>query len=220
LPDSSVVASFIDSVQSQLRTGMLLIDTSTGDPLQTAALGESLAAQNVEYLDATVLGSSAVVRDGQAIVMAGGTQQGFDSAGDVFESFAKRAFRVGPWGGGSRMKLVVNLVLGLNRLALAEGLTLARALQLDLPTALEVLQAGAAYSAAMDAKGAKMISGDFSPQARLSQHLKDVRLMLQSAERTGVKLPLSEVHRELLERAEAAGFGELDNSAILRAFDL
>jgi 3-hydroxyisobutyrate dehydrogenase-like beta-hydroxyacid dehydrogenase len=65
-----------------------------------------------------------------------------------------------------------------------------------------------------------MISGDFSPQARLSQHLKDVRLMLQSAERTGVKLPLSEVHRELLERAEAAGFGELDNSAILRAFDL
>jgi 3-hydroxyisobutyrate dehydrogenase-like beta-hydroxyacid dehydrogenase len=152
LPDSSVVASFIDSVQSQLRTGMLLIDTSTGDPLQTAALGESLAAQNVEYLDATVLGSSAVVRDGQAIVMAGGTQQGFDSAGDVFESFAKRAFRVGPWGGGSRMKLVVNLVLGLNRLALAEGLTLARALQLDLPTALEVLQAGAAYSAAMAPK--------------------------------------------------------------------
>ena len=86
--------------------------------------------------------------------------------------------------------------------------------------ALAVLQAGAAYSAVMDAKGAKMISGDFAPQARLSQHLKDVRLMLQSAARTGVDLPLSNVHRELLERAEAAGLGDLDNSAILRAFDL
>ena len=220
LPDSAVVGSLIDSVQSQLRAGLLVIDTSTGDPLQTAALGASLAPQGVEYLDATVAGSSAVVRDGKAVVMVGGTEKAFRSARDVFDCFAKRTFHVGPWGSGSRMKLVVNLVLGLNRAALAEGLTLARALQLDPPTVLAVLQAGAAYSAVMDAKGAKMISGDFAPQARLSQHAKDVRLMLQSAERTGVELPLSAVHRELLERAEAAGLGDLDNSAILRAFDL
>jgi len=219
LPDSSVVASLVDSAQSQLRPGLLVIDTSTGEPLETAALGESLAARGVEYLDATVLGSSEVVRQGNAIVMAGGTQKAFRSASDVFDCFAKRTFHVGPWGSGSRMKLVVNLVLGLNRAALAEGLTLARALELDAATALTVLQAGAAYSAVMDAKGDKMISGDFAPQARLSQHLKDVRLMLQAAERTGVELPLSNVHRELLQRADAAGLGDLDNSAILRAFD-
>ena len=55
-------------------------------------------------------------------------------------------------------------------------------------------------------------------QARLSQHLKDVRLILAAAGRTGTDLPLSILHRELLERVEAAGGGELDNSAILRAF--
>jgi 2-hydroxy-3-oxopropionate reductase len=84
---------------------------------------------------------------------------------------------------------------------------------------LAILKAGAAYSAVMDAKGAKMLSGDFAPQARLSQHAKDVRLILEAARRGGIDLPLSRIHRELLERAEAAGLGDLDNSAILRAFE-
>ena len=66
----------------------------------------------------------------------------------------------------------------------------------------------------MDAKGPKMVQRDYDVKARLSQHLKDVRLMLQSAERLGVQLPLSQTHRELLARAEEQGLGELDNSAI------
>ena len=68
----------------------------------------------------------------------------------------------------------------------------------------------------MDAKGPKMVDGEFTPQARLSQHIKDVRLMLEEAARSGTSLPMSAVHLELLEQAEAAGFGELDNSAIIR----
>ena len=99
-----------------------------------------------------------------------------------------------------------------------KGLTLAAALELDLPTTLAILKAGPAYSTVMDTKGEKMLSGDFTPQARLSQHLKDVRLILAAAAQSGAKLPLSNVHRQLLEWAEAAGLGELDNSAILRAF--
>jgi 3-hydroxyisobutyrate dehydrogenase-like beta-hydroxyacid dehydrogenase len=72
----------------------------------------------------------------------------------------------------------------------------------------------------MDVKGRKMIEGDFTPQARLSQHLKDVRLMLSNAEQAGLTLPFSATHRELLEQAEAAGFGELDNCAIIEALRL
>jgi 3-hydroxyisobutyrate dehydrogenase-like beta-hydroxyacid dehydrogenase len=68
----------------------------------------------------------------------------------------------------------------------------------------------------MDAKGPKMVEGEFSPQARLSQHIKDVRLMVEEASRGGATLPISAVHLELLEQAEAAGFGDLDNSAIIR----
>ena len=150
--------------------------------------------------------------------MAGGTDETFAVAREILATFASEVFHVGPCGSGSRMKLVVNLVLGLNRAVLAEGITLARALELDPSRALEVLRASAAYSKVMDTKGPKMLAEEFAPQARLSQHLKDVRLILAAAERTGADLPLSLVHRELLERAEQAGFGPLDNSAIIKAF--
>ena len=117
------------------------------------------------------------------------------------------------------MKLVSNLVLGLNRVALAEGLVFARTLGIDLEAALQVLIGSMAYSRIMDTKGRKMIEGDFRTQARLSQHLKDIRLILAAAAAAGQELPLTEAHRRLLEAAESAGFGDADNSAIIRAFD-
>jgi len=219
LPDSDVVSAVIDQMGSALQRGQIVVDTTTGEPEATAALAESLAQRGVEYLDVTIVGSSEQVRQGEVITLAGGSEAAFRQITDLVGTFARQVFHVGPCGAGARMKLVVNLVLGLNRAVLAEGLTLGGALGLDAATCLEVLRSGAAYSTVMDIKGAKMISGDFAPQARLSQHLKDVRLMLAAAERTGIELPLSSLHRELLERAEAAGYGELDNSAVIRAFD-
>jgi 3-hydroxyisobutyrate dehydrogenase-like beta-hydroxyacid dehydrogenase len=70
----------------------------------------------------------------------------------------------------------------------------------------------------MDTKGEKMLAGDFSPQATLSQHLKDVRLILDAAAGRAQRLPLTETHRALLELAESLGCGPLDNSAIVRAW--
>ena len=64
-----------------------------------------------------------------------------------------------------------------------------------------------------------MLRRDFTPQARLAQHLKDVRLIVAEAARVGARVPLSEVHRALLERVEAAGGGADDNSAVIRAYD-
>lgn len=110
------------------------------------------------------------------------------------------------------MKLVSNLVLGLNRAALAEALVFAQGIGIKPAAALDVLRGSMAYSRVMDVKGQKMLNEDFAVQARLSQHLKDVRLILDN----GVQLPLSEVHCRLLEQAEAMGWGELDNSAIIK----
>lgn len=219
LPDSKVVSNVLDAVSPQLRPGLRIIDTTTGAPDETTTIAATLAKRGVEYLDATVLGSSVQTRSGDVVVMVGGSAECVAASRELLASFAREVFHVGPVGAGARMKLVVNLVLGLNRAVLAEGLTLAKALELDLPQALAVLRSGAAFSAVMDSKGAKMLTGEFSPQARLSQHLKDVRLMLEAAERTATPLPLSDVHRQLLERAEAAGFGDADNSAVIRAFD-
>jgi len=220
LPDDTVVAEVLKESGEALTDGTTVIDTTTGDPLRQARIGRRLAEQGISYLDATVGGSSRHVREGTAVVMAGGATQVFVGCGDLLDAFTSRAFHVGDCGSGSRMKLVVNLVLGLNRAALAEGLALADGFELDPSLALECLQAGPAWSRAMDDKGQKMIEGDFEPQARLSQHLKDVRLIIEAGANLDVVLPLSRSHLGLLEAVEAAGFGEDDNSAVIRAWGL
>src|SRR5581483_4874146 len=180
--------------------------------------GKQLAELGVDYVDACVGGSSAQVRRGEAVVMAGGSVQAWERSRDLFDAFAKKSWLLGPPGSGARMKLVFNLVLGLNRAVLAEGLEFAAHAGIAPSQALEVLREGAAYSGVMDTKGERMVTADFSPEARLSQHRKDVRLILAAAERWGAVTPLSHVHDALLERAEALGYGQADNSAVITAF--
>jgi 3-hydroxyisobutyrate dehydrogenase-like beta-hydroxyacid dehydrogenase len=134
------------------------------------------------------------------------------------ECFSRQIFYAGPCGSGAKMKLASNLVLGLNRAALAEGLAFAGAIGLDLEAALEVFMGTMAHSRIMDTKGRKMVQRDFQTQARLSQHLKDVRLMIDAAGDAGLALPLSQTHRGIMEAAERAGYGEADNSALIEAY--
>jgi 3-hydroxyisobutyrate dehydrogenase-like beta-hydroxyacid dehydrogenase/aryl-alcohol dehydrogenase-like predicted oxidoreductase len=218
LPDSDATRAVVAEAGEAVR-GATVIDTTTGDPDATEEIGRQLAAAGCDYLDATLTGSSERARAGGLVVTAGGPAEVFARAEPLFRTFAARWFHVGSWGSGARTKLVVNLVLGLNRAALAEGLALARCSGLDLAAVLEILQSGAAYSRAMDAKGAKMIAGDYTPQAKLSQHLKDVRLILGEGDKCGATLPLSRQHEALLVELAERGLGEWDNSAVFRAFE-
>jgi 3-hydroxyisobutyrate dehydrogenase-like beta-hydroxyacid dehydrogenase len=219
LPTSEIAESVLRESERSIRRDAIIIDTTTGDPDDMAKLGARLAQAGVHYLDATVAGNSAEVLKGDVTVLAGGDPGAFRAIEPLLATFAKRSFHLGPCGHGARMKLVVNLMLGLSRAVLAEALTLAGKTGLDRRVALEVLKASNAYSRVMDAKGEKMLTGDFTPVARLSQHLKDVRLMLEAAGRVGANLPLSEAHRALLEACERAGYGQLDNAAVIKAFD-
>jgi 3-hydroxyisobutyrate dehydrogenase-like beta-hydroxyacid dehydrogenase len=216
---TEVVEEVLERLADHLRPGQLLIDTTTGQPEQTARLGARLAAQGVLYLDAPISGSSAQTRRGDITAIVGGPREALDACRDLFDCCAARTIYAGPCGNGSKMKLVSNLVLGLNRAALAEGLVFAQAIGLDMDAALQVLLNSMAYSRIMDTKGRKMIDGDFGTQARLSQHLKDLRLILNAAEKAGQVLPLTDAHRRLLEVAEEAGFGDADNSAVILAYN-
>jgi 3-hydroxyisobutyrate dehydrogenase-like beta-hydroxyacid dehydrogenase len=220
LPTTEIVQHVLAEIEPALQPGDILLDTTTGVPDAMAAIGVSLAKRGIHYLDATIAGSSAQVRTGEVIVMLGGHVSAATACEDLLRTFAKQWFHLGPCGSGARMKLVVNLVLGLNRAVLAEGLAFARACGVDSAVALEVLQASPAYSRVMETKGRKMLEHDFEPQARLRQHLKDVRLILDEAAQHDAKTPLSELHRRLLETIVAAGFGDEDNAAILRAFEI
>ncbi len=202
--------------EAPLRPGHMSADISTGSPEDAEALCAELAARGAHYADATVSGSSAQALRRELLVMAGGDEAIVDVFRDVFATFASDVVYVGPVGNGARMKLVTNLVLGLNRAALAEGLAFASALGLEGAATLEVMRRSMAYSRIMDTKGEKMINGDFTTQAKLSQHLKDVRLILSAST---LDLPLSAAHCALLEKAVTLGLGDLDNSALIRTYE-
>ena len=212
---TEVVEAVLAQLDSGLHAGQILLDTTTGEPERTAALGARLAGRAVQYLDAPISGSSAQTRRGEATVLVGGDRATFEVCADLWRVMGAKAIHVGPCGSAAKMKLITNLVVGLNRAALAEGLAFAGAIGIAPAAALEVMAGSMAYSRMMDTKGRKMVERDFAVQARLSQHLKDVRLILQAAGAAGLTLPVTDTHRRLLEQAEAAGLGERDNSAII-----
>lgn len=217
LPHDGVSREVLGAMRPELRSGSIVLDATTGDPDAMVEIGRRLAEEGIAYLDATVSGSSAHVRAGDGVLMVGGPEGAFAECEELFRVLARQTLYGGPCGHGARLKLITNLVLGLNRAALAEGLVFADRLGVDGTLALAALRAGVAYSRIMDTKGEKMLDGDFSPQAKLSQHRKDVDLMLTAAARHGQNLPLTTVHRELLSQAEQLGFGDQDNSAVIMA---
>jgi 3-hydroxyisobutyrate dehydrogenase-like beta-hydroxyacid dehydrogenase len=219
LPTRDHVTSVVSSLSGTWSEGTILLDATTGDPQSARRLATELADRGVEYLDTTVAGSSAQAREGQIILMIGGPANAVNRCTDLFNTLAKGWYHVGPSGSGSTMKLVVNLVLGLNRAVLAEALQLAIRSGLDPAETLEVLRAGPAFSTVMDTKGQKMIDRDFDPQARLAQHHKDVELILELGRAHDARLPLSHLHEELLRELIQQGLGPLDNSAVIRAFE-
>ncbi len=225
LPDTDVVLQVVEGPGGILESIPILsgpryiIDTTTGEPDETAALAQRLARQGIYFLDAPFSGSSQQVRDKEVIFMVGGDKKPFEECKDIFDALGEKVFYVGESGNGSKAKLASNLILGLNRLTLAEGLVFASKLGLDAQGFLELLKVTPAYSAAMNVKGKKMLDGDFTTQARLRQHHKDVSIILKYAEKLGQALPLSRVHLDVLKKAIEAGDGDLDNSAVIREIE-
>ena len=210
LPDSNHTARLLESI----RGSKTIIDTTTGDPAQMARF----AGTHTNYLDVTIGGSSAHLRAGEAILMAGGALDVFQANENFLKKLSDKVFHCGPPGAGAKMKLVFNLVLGLNRAALAEGLAFAERSGLPLEQTLEILQAGPAASSIMERKGPKMLNREYAPEARLAQHHKDVGLILAAAAKSQIHLPLTQAHDRILAIAEALGFAESDNSALIEAY--
>jgi 3-hydroxyisobutyrate dehydrogenase len=202
---------------TEMARDAILLDITTCAPAESRRLAADLAAHGIRMLDAPLSGSSSVARAGELLAMVGGPLDAFEECRPLLDTFASHVVYVGENGAGASAKLVTNLILGLNRLALAEGLALGLRAGLDPDALLELLGHSAAASRALAHKGRRMVSGDFAPDAKLSQHLKDVRLIRDFGEKLGAALPATRLHEQLLEQAVADGLGELDNSAIIRA---
>ena len=189
---------------------------STCDPDRITALAARLPGRRVRFVEAPVSGTSEQTARGESLGLVGGDRGAADAARAVIEAICPRWHYLGAAGNGGRAKLAINLILGINRAALAEGLVFAERMGLDPAAFLPVARDSAAYSQIMDVKGGKMLAGDFAPQGYVTQSLKDFTLMLEQAQRLKQRLPLGETYKSLMDGCVAHGEGELDNSAVIR----
>jgi 2-hydroxy-3-oxopropionate reductase len=205
-----------DGIGAAARPGTLVVDATTARPADSVATGRALAERGIGFVDASVSGSSAMAWERDIVILAGGSGEQVERARPVLEAMARSVRHVGPLGSGTRTKLIVNLALGVHRLALAEALVLGERSGLDLAELLDVLKDSAAYSKAMDGWGDRMVTGDHDrPRSRIRQHAKDVRLMLDEGVAVGAPLPLTGTLAGVLEQAHEYGLADADNSAVV-----
>ena len=196
-------------------SGKIVMCLSTCDPDRIAALGDRVISRGIRLLDTPISGTSQEVRQGDAVGLIGGDDVVADEVKPILDALCTRCFHIGRIGDGGRAKLAVNLILGLNRLALAEGLVFAERLGLDPGKFLDVARGAACYSRVMENKGPKMVRREFTPEGRARQTLKDAHLMLDQARAVGQRLPLLEVHEQILTACVQHGEADCDNSVVI-----
>ncbi|MBI2178680.1 MAG: NAD(P)-dependent oxidoreductase [Candidatus Tectomicrobia bacterium] len=205
-----------NGVAEAAEPGLIVIDASTSSPDDSAETARLLREKGIGFVDASLSGGSNDAWAGTLVAVAGGEKADFERARPLIACFSRSVHYMGPNGAGALAKLIINHVLGLNRLALAEGLVFGMKAGVEMETLLGVLKDSAAYSKAMDQRGKIMISADYAnPISRVRQHHKDVRLILAQGQKLGAPMPLEQVHQQVLQAAELNGLADADTGAIV-----
>jgi 3-hydroxyisobutyrate dehydrogenase-like beta-hydroxyacid dehydrogenase len=218
LPNSDIVREVVlgrNGIAEGAGPGLIIADASTSRPEDSQRLGAELAKRGIGFLDAAVSGTSAMAWKKDLIVIAGGTPEHFEACKPLFAGFARAAYRMGPVGSGAMTKLVINLVLFGNRLALAEGLVFGMKAGMEGEALLAVLQDGACSSKTMIDKGPKMLNADFSPEGQVKTSLKDARLALEQGQRYGAPMFVGALWAQLQQSAYQHGLADHDSSSFI-----
>jgi 2-hydroxy-3-oxopropionate reductase len=223
LPTSKIVSEVVHQglrlIDNPVKD-LVLIDTSTADPRLSKELAEEISNSGMYFLDAAVSGTSEMCKAKDTLFMVGGSESMYTQWAELFKDMGRESVFMGESGTGSAIKLVVNLVLAINRMGMAEGLTLAKMAGIDQAKALEVLKKSAAYSKSMDQKGSRMVERNFYPPiGHLSTHYKDVQLMVSYAGSLYCPVPAISLAAQALASEMSKGRHDRDSSAIICYYD-
>jgi 3-hydroxyisobutyrate dehydrogenase-like beta-hydroxyacid dehydrogenase len=196
----------------------LVLCISTCDPDRIAALATRCAAAGLPFVEMPISGTSRTLAAGDAMGLVAGHEADVAQAQPVLDALCGHRHFLGSAGNAGRAKLAVNLVLGLNRAAMAEGLVLAEQLGLAAEPFLKVLQDSAASSRVMSVKGQMMARRHFDPpQSKVAQSLKDFHLIIDQAAARGQALPFAQTYAAMMSDCLAHGDAERDNALIVEA---
>jgi 3-hydroxyisobutyrate dehydrogenase len=199
--------------------GALLVDCSTISPRATRAMAATLAAKGIAMLDAPVSGGSEGAARGTLSIMVGGSPESFARALPVLQAMGKNIVHVGELGAGQMVKLVNQVLVVGNCLAMGEALLFAEAGGLDLQKAYDAVSAGAAGSWMFTNRAPQIMRRDWRPGFTVDLQQKDLRLVLEAADELGVPLPGASLIFQLYRSLQARGLGSDGNHALIKALE-
>jgi 3-hydroxyisobutyrate dehydrogenase len=201
------------------RPGHIAICMSTIDPIVAHRLAATLAARRIAMLDAPVSGGTERATSGELSIIAGGEAATFEACRDLFKAMGTSLFHVGPLGAGLALKLVNNMLIQVNRVAVAEALVLGVKAGLDPRTMYDVIRVSTGTSFAFETGVPKILARDFSPGGTVDISYKDQELETSFAKQLGVPLLLANVTQQLYQAARAAGLNKEDGLAVIKILE-
>lgn len=208
-----------NGVVEGLRPGSLVIDMGTTTLMKTKEFAFAVEAKGGQYVDAPVSGGTIGAVNGTLTIMAGGEASAFNRVKPILDALGARVTHVGDVGAGQVAKAANQVIVGLTIGAVAEALTLARKAGVDPAKVCEALQGGFADSRVLEVHGGRMTAGTFTPGAKATTQRKDMQQALDLAQVLSVELPATALNRQLYDKLIAAGNGELDHAALIKAID-
>ncbi len=218
-PDVEAVVLGQQGLIEGARPGSLVVDCSTISPDATRKLGQALAERGVAMLDAPISGGSEGAAKGTLSIMVGGEAKNFERALPVLQAVGKKITHVGPSGAGQTVKLVNQILVVGNALAMSEALLFAQAGGVDLEKALEAVTAGAAGSWMLSNRGPQILHRDWRPGFTIDLQQKDLRLVLEAADRMGVPVPGTSLIFQMYRTLQAQNLGSEGNHALIKALE-
>jgi 3-hydroxyisobutyrate dehydrogenase len=218
-PDVEAVILGEDGVIHGARPGSLVVDHSTISPQATKALAAKLAERGVAMLDAPVSGGSEGAAKGTLSIMVGGAADDFQRALPVFQAMGKAITHVGPNGAGQTVKLVNQVLVVGNCLAMCEALMFAQAGGVDLEKTFAAISQGAAGSWMFTNRAPQIMRRDWRPGFTIDLQQKDLRLVLDAADDFGAPLPGTSLIFQLYRTLQAQGLGSEGNHALVKALE-
>lgn len=203
-----------------LRKHSLVIDMGTTSVIQTRRFAELISEKGAFYVDAPVSGGTIGAQSGSLTIMAGGSDDAYDSALPILEILGDRITHVGASGAGQVAKAANQVIVGLNIGAAAEALALAKAAGVDPARVRQALQGGFADSRILEVHGKRMVDGDYSLGARCTTQRKDMHQAIEFAATLGLDMPATSLSRELYDRLIEQGGADLDHSALFTLLDI
>jgi 3-hydroxyisobutyrate dehydrogenase-like beta-hydroxyacid dehydrogenase len=202
-----------NGVFSSSRPGMIVLEMSTISPELSLLLHQEAANRGIHLIDLAISGSTPAVEAGTVTLLAGGDRNTFERCIPIYESIAKQWFLIGSGSSGIRMKLVVNLLLGVDMQSIAEAVSLGEHLQIDRDVLLDVLANTAVIAPALKGKFQKIRNRDYRPEFPLRLMSKDMDLVMEAARSSNADLPAASVTQRVL-ACNLTSNGDLDLSAI------